>query len=110
MKRRGFILIMLTALTALLFVNKFFTNNKELETRISNLKDHLPNSYLNTSLNKEFKDNIREKIRLNPDQNLFNLFKNEIEQDYTNNKVFRIDGWYLSLTECYLIELSNLKK
>ena len=61
----------------------------------------------NTSLNKEFKDDIREKIRLNPDQNLFNLFKNEIIEDYKKDRVFRLNGWYMSLTECYLIELNS---
>ncbi len=98
---------MLTALTVLLFVKSLFTNNKEIEISISNLKNYLPNNYLNTSLNKEFKDNIREKIRLNPDQNLFNLFKNEIKEDYKKDQVFRLNGWYMSLTECYLIELKS---
>ena len=107
MKRRGFILVMLTALTALLFINKFFTNNKESKISISNLKDYLPNSYLNTPQDEKFKNYIKERIRLNPDQNLFSLFKNEIKEDYLINKLFILDGWYISLTECYLIELNR---
>jgi len=111
MKRRIFISSLIVTSIIILFIKTIYYPKLNVDPNIfidnEELLKYFPKNFVNYNGKEQDLINIKSKIGSSNNHDIAKLFEGDIILDYKLGRVFNINGWIISKTECLLIEVFN---